>query len=168
MRNRIARNSKSRTNRAIPRQSSPIVVTLEPACHAEGAGSSPVAAWTRPRGGAPNVRRRGLALVELLEPLSAKSVLIVGVGGGVGSFAFAADAGARVIANARRRCRAHARLGRDGKRRPPRSRCRAQYNWHTGLHRCPHRPGKQREALPRTPRSCDQAAPPSRPNRSSI
>lgn len=45
----------------------------------------------------------GLALVELLEPLSAKSVLIVGVGGGVGSFAFAADAGARVIANARLR-----------------------------------------------------------------
>jgi NADPH:quinone reductase len=45
----------------------------------------------------------GLALVELLEPLSGKTVLIVGAGGGVGSFAtqFAANAGARVIANVR-------------------------------------------------------------------
>jgi hypothetical protein len=38
MRNRIARKPKSRMNRAIPRQSSPIVVTFEPACHAGGRG----------------------------------------------------------------------------------------------------------------------------------
>jgi len=39
----------------------------------------------------------------LLEPLDGKTVLIVGAGGGVGSFAtqFAANAGARVIANVR-------------------------------------------------------------------
>ena len=45
----------------------------------------------------------GLAIVESLEPLSGKSMLIVGAGGGVGSFAtqFAVEAGARVIANVR-------------------------------------------------------------------
>jgi len=45
----------------------------------------------------------GLSLVDLLEPLADKTVLIVGAGGGVGSFAtqFAASAGANVIANAR-------------------------------------------------------------------
>jgi NADPH:quinone reductase len=45
----------------------------------------------------------GLAIVESLEPLSGKTVLIVGAGGGVGSFAtqFAVEAGARVIANVR-------------------------------------------------------------------
>ena len=45
----------------------------------------------------------GLAVVESLEPLSGKGVLIVGAGGGVGSFAtqFAVEAAARVIANVR-------------------------------------------------------------------
>src|ERR1700748_815970 len=45
----------------------------------------------------------GLALVDLLEPLAGKTVLIVGAGGGVGSFAtqFAANAGASVIATGR-------------------------------------------------------------------
>jgi NADPH2:quinone reductase len=43
--------------------------------------------------------------VDLLEPLVEKTVLIVGAGGGVGSFAtqFAANAGGNVIANARAR-----------------------------------------------------------------
>ena len=43
----------------------------------------------------------GLSLVELLEPLDVQVVLIVGAGGGVGTFAtqFGVNAGARVIAN---------------------------------------------------------------------
>jgi NADPH:quinone reductase-like Zn-dependent oxidoreductase len=51
----------------------------------------------------PTAGGAALALVELLEPLTGKTVLIVGAGGGVGSFAtqFAASAGANVIANAR-------------------------------------------------------------------
>ncbi len=51
----------------------------------------------------PTAGGAGLALVDLLQPLSDKTVLIVGAGGGVGSFAtqFAANAGANVIANAR-------------------------------------------------------------------
>jgi NADPH:quinone reductase len=51
----------------------------------------------------PTVGMSGLAIVESLEPLSAKTVLIVGAGGGVGSLAtqFAVVAGARVIANVR-------------------------------------------------------------------
>jgi NADPH:quinone reductase-like Zn-dependent oxidoreductase len=42
-------------------------------------------------------------LVDLLEPLTGKMVLIVGAGGGIGSFAtqFAANAGGNVIANVR-------------------------------------------------------------------
>ena len=42
-------------------------------------------------------------MAELLEPLAGKTVLIVGAGGGAGSFAtqFAANAGASVIANVR-------------------------------------------------------------------
>jgi NADPH:quinone reductase-like Zn-dependent oxidoreductase len=42
-------------------------------------------------------------LVDLLEPLTDKTVLIVGAGGGVGSFAtqFAVNAGGNVIANVR-------------------------------------------------------------------
>ena len=42
-------------------------------------------------------------MVDLLEPLAGKTVLIVGAGGGVGSFAtqFAVNGGANVIANAR-------------------------------------------------------------------
>jgi catechol 2,3-dioxygenase-like lactoylglutathione lyase family enzyme len=44
-----------------------------------------------------------LALVESLEPIAGKTVLVVGAGGGVGSFAtqFAVNAGASVIANVR-------------------------------------------------------------------
>src|SRR5262245_7430806 len=51
----------------------------------------------------PTAGGAGLALVESVEPLSGKTALIVGAGGGVGSFAtqFAANAGARVIANVR-------------------------------------------------------------------
>jgi NADPH:quinone reductase len=49
----------------------------------------------------PTAGGAGLALVELLEPLTDKTVLIVGAGGGVGSFAtqFAVNAGGNVIAN---------------------------------------------------------------------
>ena len=53
----------------------------------------------------PTAGGAGLAVVDLLEPLTDKTVLIVGAGGGVGSFAtqFAANAGANVIANVRSR-----------------------------------------------------------------
>ena len=53
----------------------------------------------------PTAGGAGLALVDLLEPLRDKTVLIVGAGGGVGSFAtqFAAKAGGTVIANAHAR-----------------------------------------------------------------
>ena len=53
----------------------------------------------------PTAGGAGLALVELLEPLADKTVLIVGAGGGVGSFAtqFAANAKGNVIANVRSR-----------------------------------------------------------------
>ena len=49
----------------------------------------------------PTAGGAGLALVDLLEPLTDKTVLIVGAGGGVGSFAtqFAVKAGGTVIAN---------------------------------------------------------------------
>jgi len=61
-------------------------------------GLDPVVAASLPTAGG-----AGLALVASLEPLSGKTVLIVGAGGGVGSFAtqFAVNAGARVIANVR-------------------------------------------------------------------
>jgi NADPH:quinone reductase-like Zn-dependent oxidoreductase len=51
----------------------------------------------------PTAGMTGLSLVEMLEPLAGKTVLIVGAGGGVGSFAsqFAVAAGARVIAAVR-------------------------------------------------------------------
>jgi NADPH:quinone reductase-like Zn-dependent oxidoreductase len=51
----------------------------------------------------PTTGMTGLLLVEELEPLDGKTVLIVGAGGGVGSFAtqFAVNAGAHVIANVR-------------------------------------------------------------------
>jgi NADPH:quinone reductase-like Zn-dependent oxidoreductase len=51
----------------------------------------------------PTVGGTGLTLVEPLRPLEDKTVLIVGAGGGVGTFAtqFALNAGARVIANVR-------------------------------------------------------------------
>ena len=53
----------------------------------------------------PTVGGTGLALVDLLKPLADKQVLIVGAGGGVGSFAtqFTANAGGNVIANVRAR-----------------------------------------------------------------
>jgi NADPH:quinone reductase len=49
----------------------------------------------------PTAGGAALALVDLLEPLTDKTVLIVGSGGGVGTFAtqFAVNAGAKVIAN---------------------------------------------------------------------
>jgi NADPH:quinone reductase len=49
----------------------------------------------------PTAGGTGLDIVESLEPLAGKTVLIVGAGGGVGSFAtqFAANAGAHVIAD---------------------------------------------------------------------
>jgi NADPH:quinone reductase len=51
---------------------------------------------------APTAGATGLSLVDLVEPIDDQVVLIVGAGGGVGSFAtqFAVEAGARVIANA--------------------------------------------------------------------
>jgi NADPH:quinone reductase len=51
----------------------------------------------------PTTGMTGLLLVEQLQPLDRRTVLIVGAGGGVGSFAcqFAANAGAHVIANVR-------------------------------------------------------------------
>lgn len=51
----------------------------------------------------PTAGGTGLALVESVEPVADKTVLIVGAGGGVGSFAtqFAVNDGARVIANVR-------------------------------------------------------------------
>src|SRR6201987_5386566 len=51
----------------------------------------------------PTAGGAALASVDLLEPLANKTVLIVGAGGGVGSFAtqFAASAGGNVIANVR-------------------------------------------------------------------
>ena len=61
-------------------------------------GLDPVAAAALPTAGG-----TGLALADLLGPLAGKTVLIVGAGGGVGSFAtqFAVNAGARVIADVR-------------------------------------------------------------------
>jgi NADPH2:quinone reductase len=62
-------------------------------------GLDPVVASALPTAG-----MAGLSLVEdALGPLANKTVLIVGAGGGVGTFAtqFAVDAGARVIANVR-------------------------------------------------------------------
>jgi NADPH:quinone reductase len=51
----------------------------------------------------PTAGGAALAIVDAVEPLSGKTVLIVGAGGGVGSVAtqFGANAGARVIANVR-------------------------------------------------------------------
>jgi NADPH2:quinone reductase len=51
----------------------------------------------------PTIAGSGLTLVESLEPLEEKTVLVIGAGGGVGSFAlqYAVNAGARVIANVR-------------------------------------------------------------------
>ena len=51
----------------------------------------------------PTAGGTGLSLVDLLEPLTDKTVLIVGAGGGVGSFAtqFAVSVGGNVIANVR-------------------------------------------------------------------
>jgi len=62
----------------------------------------------------PTAGGAGLALVDLLEPLADKTVLIVGAGGGVGSFTtqFAANAGACDRKRASPRCGAHARVRR--------------------------------------------------------
>jgi NADPH:quinone reductase len=51
----------------------------------------------------PTAGATGLALVDVLEPLTEKEVLIAGAGGGVGSFVtqFALNAGGHVIANVR-------------------------------------------------------------------
>jgi NADPH:quinone reductase-like Zn-dependent oxidoreductase len=51
----------------------------------------------------PTAGATGLALVDLLEPLSEKEVLVTGAGRGVGSFVmqFAVNAGGHVIANVR-------------------------------------------------------------------
>jgi NADPH2:quinone reductase len=51
----------------------------------------------------PTIGGSGLTLVESLDPLEDKTVLVIGAGGGVGSFAlqYAVIAGARVIANVR-------------------------------------------------------------------
>ncbi len=51
----------------------------------------------------PTAGGAALELVDLLDPLTGKTVLIVGAGGGVGSFAaqFAVSAGGKVIANVR-------------------------------------------------------------------
>src|SRR5579862_7149500 len=51
----------------------------------------------------PTTGMTGLSIVDIVGPLQGKTVLIVGAGGGVGSFAtqFAVGAGARVIANVR-------------------------------------------------------------------
>lgn len=64
------------------------------------AGLDEVVAATLPTAGG-----AGLALVDLVKPLAGKTVLIVGAGGGVGSFAtqFAVSAGGNVIANVRSR-----------------------------------------------------------------
>ncbi len=64
------------------------------ACVPEGLDLVPAAA-------APTAGTTGLSLVDLLEPAEDQVVLIVGAGGGVGTFAtqFAVNAGASVIAN---------------------------------------------------------------------
>jgi NADPH2:quinone reductase len=61
-------------------------------------GLDPVVAAAIPTAGG-----AALAMLDLLEPLAGKTVLIVGAGGGIGSFAtqLAATGGARVIANVR-------------------------------------------------------------------
>lgn len=61
-------------------------------------GLDPVLAAALPTAGG-----AALAMLDLLEPLDGKTVLIVGAGGGIGSFAvqLAARAGAHVIANVR-------------------------------------------------------------------
>jgi NADPH2:quinone reductase len=75
-----------------------VAVTDEAPLALVPAGLDPVIAAALPTAG-----MTGLSLVDSLEPLSGKTVLIVGAGGGVGSFAtqFAVDARARVIANVR-------------------------------------------------------------------
>ena len=75
-----------------------VAVTEEAPLARVPTGLDPVVAAALPTAGG-----TGLALAELLGPLTAKTVLIIGAGGGVGSFAtqFAVNAGARVIANVR-------------------------------------------------------------------
>ena len=74
-----------------------VAVTEDAPLAAVPDGLDPVVAAALPTAGS-----TALDIVELLEPLAGKTVLIVGAAGGVGSFAtqFAANAGAHVIANA--------------------------------------------------------------------
>jgi NADPH:quinone reductase-like Zn-dependent oxidoreductase len=75
-----------------------VAVTEEAPLSSVPTGLDLVVAGTLPTAGG-----TGAALVESLDPLDDKTVLIVGAGGGVGSFAtqFAINVGARVIANVR-------------------------------------------------------------------
>ena len=74
-----------------------VAVTEEAPLAPVPAGMDPVVAAAIPTAGG-----SALDIVDLLEPLAGKTVLIVGAAGGVGSFVtqFAANAGAHVIANA--------------------------------------------------------------------
>jgi NADPH:quinone reductase len=73
-----------------------VAVTEEAPLALVPVGLDPVVAAAAPTAGA-----TGLSLVELIEPIDDKIVLIVGAAGGVGTFAtqFAVNAGAHVIAN---------------------------------------------------------------------
>jgi NADPH:quinone reductase-like Zn-dependent oxidoreductase len=75
-----------------------VAVTENAALARVPGGIDPVVAASLPTAGA-----TALQLADSLEPLSGKTVLVVGAGGGVGSFftQFAAQAGAHVIATAR-------------------------------------------------------------------
>jgi NADPH:quinone reductase-like Zn-dependent oxidoreductase len=114
----------------------------------------------------PTAAGTGLALVESLEPLSDKTVLIVGAGGSVGSFATQLIARARVIANVR--TAAAERMRGYGA---------TETIDHTEVSlldavRLAHPDGidvlidlvSDAEALRRSPRSCAQGVPPSAPN----
>jgi NADPH:quinone reductase-like Zn-dependent oxidoreductase len=130
-------------------------------------GLDPVVAAALPTAGG-----TGLALVASLEPLAGKTVLIVGAGGGVGSFAtqFAVNAGARVIASVH--AAAAGRMRGYGA---------AETVDHTEVSLPAHYAGHirtvsmsssiwsaTRMASPRLPRSSGRAAPPSRRNTSPI
>jgi hypothetical protein len=79
---------------------------------------------------------RTRAVVESLEPLGDKTVLIVGAGGGVGYFVtqFGVNAGALVIANEDCRCGADARIRRHGN-------CLAGATGRQGRAQCGRSPG---------------------------
>src|ERR1700722_6450638 len=109
-------------------------------------GLDPVMAAALPTAGG-----AGLALVASLESLAGQTVLIVGAGGGVGSFAtqFAVNAGARVIANVHAAVAERMRgYGAAENRRPHRGlatgRSATGAPWR---HRRPHRSGQRRGRL---------------------